>query len=417
MSHVKKVTDDLAAVKAEREALRVEREAAELTIKKASAVTIDANGLLNTAPNGQLFAQPKDPGEEGRFGFKSFGHFLSEVRQCTPTNPSPTFVKAYNSDVVKKAAAGMGELIGSDGGFLVPPTFSNKVFERMYKENDLLSRTDNYVVTGNSMVFPRNNESSRANGSRWGGVRAYWVQEGTTITASAPTFGRLTLNLHKLACTTPVTSELIKDSGTPMEAYLTRVFASEIAFAVGASLVRGTGAGQPLGLINSPCAVSVSAEAGQVGAVLNSQNIVKMWARRFALGPTGNYVWLINQDVTPQLSLLTLGIGTAGVVTYLPPGGLSAKPYATLMGAPVLETEWNSTLGTVGDVILVDLSQYVTINQGGVESMSSMHVYFLSDQQAMRTTFRCDGSAWQADALTPFQGTNTQSPIIMLASR
>jgi HK97 family phage major capsid protein len=195
------------------------------------------------------------------------------------------------------------------------------------------------------------------------------------------------------------------------------VFGSELAFAVGAALVRGTGAGQPLGLINSPAAVTISKESGQTAATLTSANIVKMWARRFAMGPASNYVWLINQDVSPQLHLLTLGIGTAGVVTYLPPGGLSAKPYATLMGAPVLESEWCSTLGTVGDVILVDLSQYVTINQGGVQSMSSMHVYFLSDQHSFRSTVRMDGSCWQADPLTPFQGTNTQSPIVLLESR
>lgn len=389
--------------------------AAEL-VTQTAALEAAANTPVSKATPLTVAAQPAT-GDEGRFFFKSFGHFLHEVRQGTPANPSPFCQKVYGSEVVMKAAAGMGELVGSDGGFLVPPAFSNKIFERMYANDDLLSRTDNYVVGGNSMVFPRNNESSRANGSRWGGVRAYWVQEGSTITASAPTFGRLQLNLHKLACVTPVTSELIKDSGTPMEAYLTRVFASEIAFAVNAAIVRGTGAGQPLGLINSPAAVTVAAESGQGAATVMSANIAKMWARRFALGPSGNYVWLINQDVSPQLYLLTLGIGTAGVVTFMPPGGLSAKPYATLMGAPVLETEWNSTLGTVGDLILVDLSQFVTINQGGVESMSSMHVYFLSDQQAFRSTFRVDGACWQADALTPYQGTNTQSPIVLLASR
>ena len=404
------------ATKTARERADEIKRIADAKLAEAAALEAAASTPVSKATPLTVAAQPKT-GDEGRFFFKSFGHYLHEVKNCTPQNPSEFLRKIYGSEVVMKAATGMGELIGSDGGFLVPPTFSNKIFERMYSENDLLAKTDNYVVTGNSMVFPRNNESSRANGSRWGGVRAYWVQEGTTITASAPTFGRLTLNLHKLACTTPVTSELIKDSGTPMEAYLTRVFASEIAFAVGSSIVRGTGAGQPLGLINSPCTVSVSAEAGQAASTILSQNLVKMWSRRFALGSTGSYVWLVNQDVGPQLHLLTLGIGTAGVVTYMPPGGLSAKPYATLMGAPVMETEWNSTLGTVGDIILVDLSQFVTINQGGVESMSSMHVYFLSDQQAFRSTFRADGACWQADALTPANGSNTQSPIITLATR
>jgi HK97 family phage major capsid protein len=308
-------------------------------------------------------------------------------------------------------------LVGSDGGFLVPPQFSDKIFERVYKENDLLSRTDQYTVTGNSMVFPRNAESSRANGSRWGGARAYWTQEGSNLTASRPTFGRLQMNLHKLACITPITTELIEDSGPAVAQYTQKVFANEINFVVGDALVNGTGAGMPLGILTAACTVSVSKETGQAAATVVPANIAKMWARRFKAGSTGQYVWLMNQDVGPQLHLMTLGIGTAGQVVYLPPGGLSDAPYGTLMGAPIVETEWNATLGTVGDLILVDMGQWVSISKGGMQTATSMHVYFATDEQAFRTTFRLDAQPWWASALTPFKGTATQAPAITLATR
>lgn len=364
-------------------------------------------------------AEPADPNEAARWGFKSLGHFMHEVRQCpNPTTPSEVIRKAYSSDVVRKAALGMGELIGSDGGFLVPPGFSTKIFERVYNEVSLISKTDKYPIAGNSMTFPRNAESSRADGSRWGGVRSYWVQEGSTITASQPTFGRLTLNLHKLATLVPLTSELKQDAGVSLEAYLNKVFTSEISFETGKAIYRGNGAGRPLGMINAPCAISVSKELGQPAATVLHENIIKMWARRFALGPTGQYMWLVNQDVGPQLNAMNLPVGTGGQLTYLPPGGLSAAPYATLMGAPVMEIEWASTLGTVGDIALVDPSQYVTAtSSGGPMTMSSLHVYFTTDQEAIRTTWRVDGQPWWASALTPFQGTNTQSPIVLLESR
>jgi HK97 family phage major capsid protein len=362
---------------------------------------------------------PAEPAaDHGTWGFKSFGHYLDEVRKCPKKDtPTETILKAYNSDVVRKAATGMGELVGSDGGFLVPPSFSQKIFERVYTENSLLSKTDQYPVAGNSMTFPRSNESSRADGSRWGGVRSYWVQEGSTITASQPTFGQLKLNLHKLATMVVLTSELKQDAGGTLEAYLNRVFASEIGFETGKAIFRGNGAGRPLGILNAPCAVTVSKESGQAAATVVSANIVKMWARRFALGPSGSYMWLINQDVGPQLHLMTLGIGTAGIATYMPPGGLSSAPYGTLMGAPVMETEFNSTLGTVGDIALVDMSQYVTIQNGGPVTLNSLHVYFTTDQEAVRTTWRVDGAPWQASALTPFQGTATQSPFVLLETR
>jgi HK97 family phage major capsid protein len=243
------------------------------------------------------------------------------------------------------------------------------------------------------------------------------VQEGSTITDSRPTFGQLALRLHKLATLVALTSELKQDAGGALEAYVNKVFASEIAFETNKSIYRGTGSGQPLGILNAPASITVAKETGQAAATILTENIQKMWARRFALGPTGQYVWLVNQDVGPQLNTMTIGVGTGGQVTYLPPGGLSSAPYGTLMGAPVMEIEWASTLGTVGDIALVDLSQYVTINNGGPMTLNSLHVYFTSDQEAIRTTWRIDGQPWWASALTPYQGTNTQSPFVFLATR
>lgn len=398
-----------------------EANAAADRLEKATKTAAEPVKATNKAIAGDIPATVPavalDLAEEGRWGFKDYSHFLHEVRESPNIRtPSEVIRKAYASETVIKAATGMGELVGSDGGFLVPPTFSNKIFERVYTENNLLAKTDQYTAGGNVMVFPRNAESSRATGSRWGGVRAFWVQEGSAGTVSAPTFGQLRLQLNKLMCLARVTDELLKDSSTSLEAYLTRVFALEIAFTANNALFRGLGAGQPLGILNAPCAVTVSKESGQTAATILSANVAKMWARRFALGPTGSYVWLINQDVLPQLYLMTLGIGTAGVTTFMPPGGLSGAPYSTLMGAPIMEIEFASTLGTVGDIVLVDMSQMVSITQG-MRSMTSLHVYFTTEEQAFRTSFRIDSAPWQAAALTPFQGTNTQSPIILLASR
>lgn len=374
----------------------------------------------NRAPVETLPAVPVDHAVESRWGFKSLGEYAHEVRMSRLNGGVPTerIAKAFSTDYVKKAATGMGELVGSDGGFLIPPDFSSKIFERVYKQNDLLGRTDKYPVSGNSMVFPRNAESSRANGSRWGGVRAYWVQEGSTITRSSPTFGRHTLTLNKLACLARVTDELLNDYPA-LGAYLNRVFPDEINFVVGDSLVNGTGAGQPLGILNAACTVQVSKETGQLTGTIVPQNVVKMWSRLFrgmGSGENTGAAWFINQDVNPQLQLMTLGIGTAGVVTYMPPGGLSGKPYATLMGAPVIETEWNATLGTVGDIILADMSQMVSISKS-MDAQQSMHLYFDTDETAFRVTFRLDAQPWWASALTPFKGSNTQSCFVTLQTR
>ena len=364
----------------------------------------------------RLFAQPKDPEEELKYGFKSFGDYLREVKASGQKTGPTDRMKKY-LEYVGKAATGMGEAIGSDGGFLVPPTFSTTLLQRVY-DNDLLKRTQSFPTPGNSLTIPRTAETSRATGSRYGGVRAYWVDEGSSITASAPTFGQLQLVLHKLACLARVTAELLEDAQVvSLEQYLQMVFASEIEFMIGNAIVRGTGGGQPLGILNADCTVSVAKETGQAAATIVYANIVKMWQRLYAPSQAGA-IWLINQDVLQQLYSLALDVGTGGLPAYLPPGGLSASPYATLMGKPVIPVEFCSTLGTVGDIILCDLGQYVTLTKStGMKTQTSLHVYFATDEEAFRVTMRIDGQPWWPAALTPFQGSNTLSPFITLANR
>jgi HK97 family phage major capsid protein len=351
--------------------------------------------------------------DEPRAGFRNFGEFALAVKDACQPGKRPDDRLA----ITLKAASGMGEAFGSDGGFLVPPEFTDKILQRVYAPTNLLGMTDAYTIAGNSVSFPRNAESSRANGQRWGGVRAYWREEGDQGTASKPTFGRLQLNLHKLFVIIHASDELLADTqGMALEQYLVRVATDEINFVVGDSIINGSGTGQPQGILNSSCLVTVNKEAGQAAATLVAQNVVNMWARLFA-PCRQNAAWLINQDVEGQLHNMTVGTGSAATLAYLPPGGLSTKPYATLLGRPVLPVEWCQTLGTAGDIILADLRHYVTASRGAVEGLMSIHLRFDYDESVFRFIFRVDGQPWWSSALTPFKGGSTQSCFVTLQTR
>jgi HK97 family phage major capsid protein len=84
-------------------------------------------------------------------------------------------------------------------------------------------------------------------------------------------------------------------------------------------------------------------------------------------------------------------VGTGGALVYMPPGGISAAPYATLNGKPLIATEYSATLGTPGDIALVGLSQYMLVDKGGAQMASSMHVAFDADEMRFRITYRVDG--------------------------
>jgi len=204
-----------------------------------------------------------------------------------------------------------------------------------------------------------------------------------------------------------------------MDSLLTQMFAKEFAFKIDDELIRGSGVGMPLGVLNSPALVTVAKEAGQDADTVLFENIQKMWSRMYAPS-RANAVWFINQEVETQLDAMSIGIGAAGVPVYLPPGGISETPYARLKGRPVVPIETCSALGDAGDIILADMSQYLYAeDSAGVQGATSIHLHFDYGETALRWTLFNDGQPWWNAALTPYKATagQTLSPFVTLAAR
>ena len=201
-----------------------------------------------------------------------------------------------------------------------------------------------------------------------------------------------------------------------LESLYVPAFTDELRFLAEDAILNGDGTAKPKGIIGDAGVVSVAKETGQVAATIVKANIDKMWSRCWARSRARG-VWLINQDTEPQLEDLAMTVGTGGVPVYLPPGGITETPNARLKGRPVLPVEYCATLGTVGDIILADLSEYLWIERV-MQHASSIHVAFTTDETAFRATWRVDGQlSWKAP-LTPFKGTaNTLSPVVTLATR
>lgn len=359
----------------------------------------------------KIFAQAKEKGGHVS-NYNSLGEFCVDVREAEVGRQRPERLKSW---MEKASSLGLNETIGSEGAFLVPPEFNMEIWKRTY-DNPLLKMTQKYQAKGNELNLHGVDETSRANGSRFGGVQMYWESEAASFTSSKPAFNRVNLKLKKLIGLCYVTEELLSDAPA-MQSVLTDVFAEEAKFKVGDAILNGSGAGQPLGWLNSSALVSVSKETGQAAATILKENIEKMWARLYA-PCREKAVWLMNQDIEPALAAMTINVGTGGAPVYMPPGGMSDKPYGTLKGRPCIATEFNASLGTVGDLMLVDMSQYVTLNKGDVQTDSSIHFKFDTAQTAFRMFMRIDGAPRWLSALTPFKGgSNTQSACVALSTR
>lgn len=376
--------------------------------KKSSRVTspnrLSGDGIGRVRP-----AIADDPSR----GFKNFAHFAMRVFDAGQS--------VRNDEMLMQVAAGTGltSSINADGGVFVPPAFSKTIWDRaMQNSNSLLQYCDVYNVDMGveSITFPSVNETSRANGSRQGGIQGYWKDELTQLTSSKQAFREITLRPHELYVYAFVSDKLLRQAPMIASQVLERGAADEISFKVGDAIIEGTGSGMPRGIVGHAATVSIAKETGQAAATILTDNVRKMMARLHPNFLSGA-AWFVNQDVLPALETLKFEVGTGGVPVYLPPGGLSNSPYSMLYGKPVIPIEYCSTLGTVGDIILCNLKAYAVGLRGTVDTAYSMHLKFDYAQTAYRVIFEVDGQPWLNSAITPFKGTNTLSPVLTLATR
>lgn len=345
------------------------------------------------------------PTANGTGGFRSLGDFAQIVARASHRGGAESDVRLRNASAATVASEG----VGSDGGFAVPTDFRAGIMGKVFGEDSLISRTDQQQSGSNQVTFTSDMTTPWDSTN---GVQAYWEGEQSSIGQSRPKLEAITMRLHKLAALVPVTEELMEDAPA-LEGFLKRKVAEKFDFVISNAIVRGTGAGQPLGFMNSGCLVTQAAEGAQTADTIVAGNIAKMYARMPARNRQ-SAVWLIHPDAEPQLQLMTI----SNMPVYTPPGGMSGAPYGTLLGRPVIPHQVCETVGDLGDLMFVDLASYMTVTKtGGLRSDVSMHLWFDQQIMAFRFTLRVAGQPWWSTTTAQRDGSNAQSPFITLAAR
>jgi len=356
---------------------------------------------------------------QGRKPWNSFGDFLMAVKNAY--DPSRAVIDdrlVPDRTGGPQNSTGMSVAVSSDGGFMVQQTFVKSLMDSIVQKSTVLSRITMFPIGegSNGIVMPALAETSRADGSRFGGARAYWANEGGTATVTKPKIREITLKLEKLLAFAYMTEELMRDA-TAMEAFVRKIYSDEMAFKLDDAIFNGSGIGSPLGVLACPALISITKEGGQAADTIVWQNIVKMWAR-LAPGSQSRAVWFINQECQPELMTMAQTVGTGGVPVFLPAGGASASPYMTLMGRPVVPVEQLSKLGDAGDILLADMSDYIGIDKGTLESDTSIHLQFLYDEQVFRFRYRFNGAPYTNAAVATYKNASTTiSPYVTLGAR
>ena len=334
--------------------------------------------------------------------YRSLGEQLIDIKKAAMGyGTSPALEKTQRSIL------GMNTQTGSEGGYAVQVDFATNIMNSLVTASDILGRVDRYQVSANAneVYYTTVNETTTA--TVFGGVQAYWVDEGGQITATKPALKQVRVDLKKLACLAYVTDEQLRDAqftGSLLE----RAFALAIARQSEKKIIAD--------VIANAGTTTVAKESGQSADTVVGANFLKM---RNALISTSrrNAIWTMHPDVAAELPKMYLAGAHTDKFIYMPEDGIYSTGYDRLFGREIIESDWCSELGEKGDVLYWNPFEYLWINKGGIETASSIHVQFDTVQQAFRAVTYCNGICKYNQGLTINNSSVARSSYVTLAQR
>jgi HK97 family phage major capsid protein len=323
----------------------------------------------------------------------------------------------------------MAERIPSEGGFLVPESLRSEILMVALETAVVRPRARVIPMDSLRVPLPAIDDVSHAS-SVYGGVQAFWTEEGAALSQSAPSWGRVVLEAKKLTAYTAIPNELLQDSITPLDAWFNQFYPTAISWFEDVAFLTGTGVGEPEGVLNAPSAVRVPV---QTDNAITFTDIATAYTRMWPAS-LNNAVWICAPDVLLQLLQLAVTPVSHGTTQSVAPPGWLMSGQAMghpgggngdgtnyqLLGRPLIVSEKMPSSGSgnttvPGALTFVDLSYYLLGDRQSMQVASSDEYLFGQDMVAYRVIERLDGRTWLRSAITPENGsTNTLSPVVKI---
>ncbi len=337
-------------------------------------------------------------------GYSSAREFLLDVYAAGRTGQLSDRLRPLQS------VAGADEhstVSDAHGGFLVPTAFLPRMLEVVPEADFIAGRTMDIPMESPSVDIPARVDKDHST-SVSGGLIVTRKAETVAATSSRMEVEKVNLKAHSLFGVSFATEELLNDSPLSLIALLERGFNQEFGSRLVDERLNGTGVGEFEGINNTPSLIVIAKESGQAADTVVYENIINMRARCWLYAQA---MWIANHDSFPQLSQI---VGPDDRVIW----HTSAKEDAPelLLGRPLHFTEYSSTLGDQGDLLLAVWSEYLEGTYTPMQQADSVHVRFLEHERTFKFWMRNDGRAWWRSALTPKNGA-TLSPFVTLAER
>jgi len=298
------------------------------------------------------------------------------------------------------------------GGFIVPSDTASQIHDIGLESDFVMPRAWVVPMKHGEIKVPATQIGDHSS-SLMGGFTASWTEEAGTSTEASPKVREIDLKAKKLVGLIKYSAELYSDSQGGQDA-IVALCGKGLGWYRLKAWLTGSGSGEPQGVQNAACLVSIDKETGQNADTIMFENILAIMAQFYMPGFT-NSVWVTNPSCIPQLLSMSLSVGTGGAPIQ-PAMVPDANGNFILMTRPVIFSEFAPTLGDANDIMLCDFSQYAIGLTEDMRYDQSIHASFTSDEIYSRIITRVDGSALWDSTLTLASGQEV-SPFIGLAER
>ena len=305
-----------------------------------------------------------------------------------------------NEEDIKRFRASMVEGTPSAGGFSVPEPLAAKWLDDSLPSEIVRPRCTVWPMESASRKVPGWDGADQSGGAYFGGFAMEFLAEEGPANKQTGKLRLIELSAKKGAIFCDASAEVIED-GLGFEAQLEMAIKKSLSLGMDYYLLQGVGAGQPLGVINSPGVISVAKETGQKADTLCVENVSKMYSRMYPAGRS-KAVWIANETCLPSLMInMTVAIGTGGSWVNL---FNESNGTFSIFGRPVIFTPNLPVLGDANDIIFVDLSQYSMGLRRDLRIEKSNIPGWTQDLVSYRVLVRFDGQGTWSDELTPRNG-------------
>lgn len=304
---------------------------------------------------------------------------MSEKGAAAEVDRLDSAIKAMSEDISSVSITG-----GSAGGYLVPPEFAQSLFAYALAPEVALRRVAGirtYQAQGHIVFFPR--ESTRAGASQ--------AAEAGTLSSADATLSQQSVVVEKQYAFRRFSSELARDAQPAWSEFLSNTVIRDLAIHQDSQYLTGTGSTpQITGIINYS-GLTTGPSLGANGRTVTHDDFIEAdYLLQVANARGANFV------IAHPRTENTLRKQKDNEARYLvsADGRPTVAPFPAAGYLPITKTNNLSIAQTVGGstdcstAIVGDSSQIYIVERQGIEIAASEHLYFSSDEIAVRAIAR-----------------------------